>query len=195
MVKTLHVNSTQEPEKRSLKWLKLKKDQLDKQGDSIDTVVVGAWWGRGKRKGVLGAFLLTSQVNDGDGEFQTLCKIGTGLTDDQLKNFTEKLSEIVVEKKDPRIKVQENNKSELLQPDVWLEIKYVWEVKAADLSLSPVHSCALGLVNEARGISLRFPRFIRERDDKTPENATTSEQVVEMYKAQANKEDDGDEFD
>jgi len=78
------------------------------------------------------------------------------------------------------------------KPDVWFEAKVVWEVLAADLSLSPVYSAAKGLCGDGtRGVSLRFPRYIKERDDKAAEDATGSEQVAEMYKRQVSTQDHG----
>lgn len=72
-----------------------------------------------------------------------------------------------------------------LVPDVWLEAKVVWEVKAADLSVSPVYTAGIGIVDSSKGISIRFPRLVRVRDDKTCEETTSPEQVADMYRNQA----------
>jgi len=72
-------------------------------------------------------------------------------------------------------------------PDVWLAPTLVWEVRGADLSLSPRHTAATGLVPQKRGVSLRFPRFIRTREDLRPDGATTPPQLAALYHSQKNK--------
>jgi len=84
-----------------------------------------------------------------------------------------------------------------MTPDVWLEPCQVWEIKCADLSISPVHTSAFGVKADGKGIGLRFPRFLRIRDDKQPEDATSAEQIVDMFESQAsiNNDKGGDDDD
>jgi len=173
MIKSLvTAASTYIPDKRSREWLKVKKDYIEGMTDSFDLVVVGAWQGRGKRTGGLGAFLLASYNRD-SGEFETVCKLGTGFSDEQLESFTRLLMPHKMSQMHPSARVRESPN----QPDVWFEPKVVWEVAAADLSISPQHTAAMGKAAPDRGIALRFPRFLRLRDDKAAEGATSSEQV------------------
>jgi DNA ligase-1 len=72
------------------------------------------------------------------------------------------------------------------EPDVWLDAVCCWEVKCADLSISPAHTGGAGKVHPTKGIGLRFPRFLRVRDDKPVEMATNAEQVADMYRSQDN---------
>lgn len=194
MVKTLDVNATYEPSKRSLNWLKLKKDYLEGLGDSVDLVVLGAYHGRGKRTGVYGAYLLACYDNDTE-EFQSVCKIGTGFSEEDLKALAMTLNQHTIPNKSSQYNV-----SDALQCDVWFDAVQVWEVKAADLSKSSTHKGAMDKISgeAGRGIGLRFPRFERVREDKKPEDATTSDQILDMYYAQESVvggNDIGNDFD
>jgi len=171
--------------------MQLKKDYLAGIGDSLDLVVVGGYYGKGKRTNVYGAFLLACFDADSE-EYQTICKIGTGFSEEMLQTHWDTLRALEMEKPRGDIKIGG------AKPDIWFEPKIVWEVLAADLSLSPIYTAGQGLVEE-RGISLRFPRFIRVRDDKSADDATGPEQIAEMYQRQVlahrkgknNKGDDG----
>ncbi|KAJ1305103.1 hypothetical protein OPQ81_000142 [Rhizoctonia solani] len=178
MVKTLTGEASRyEPSRRSVNWLKLKKDYLAGIGDSLDLVVVGAYYGKGKRTKVYGAFLLACYDPDAE-EYQTICKIGTGFSDEALAAHYAQLQPLEQAKPWGNVKIGG------AKPDIWFEPKVVWEVLTADLSLSPIYEAARGLVDD-RGISLRFPRFIRVRDDKSSEDATEPSQIAEMYERQS----------
>jgi len=189
MLKTLTENATYEPSKRSLNWLKLKKDYLDGMADSIDVVPIGAFYGKGKRTGAYGAFLLAVYDQENE-EFQTVCKAGTGFSDEDLVTHYNFFKDRTVPSAEANYNV-----SDRMVPDVWFEACQVWEIRAADLSISPVHTSAMGVKADGKGIGLRFPRFLRIREDKSPEDATTPEQIVDMFDAQASASKENGTFD
>ncbi|EAA58044.1 hypothetical protein AN6069.2 [Aspergillus nidulans FGSC A4] len=186
MVKMLDTEeSGYEPSKRSRNWLKVKKDYLAGVGDSLDLLVLGAYYGRGKRTSVYGAFLLAA-YNSNSQTYETICNIGTGFSEAMLDELHTTLSPLVIDRPKPFYSHSTVPKD---QPDVWLEPRYVWEVKTADLTLSPRYKAAadefVGTTGGGgKGVSLRFPRFIKVRDDKKPEQATTTRAVAEMYRKQ-----------
>ena len=183
MVKMLDTDeSGYEPSKRSRNWLKVKKDYLSGIGDSLDLVVLGAYYGRGKRTSVYGAFLLAC-YNSSNETYETVCNIGTGFSEAILEELHNKLKDHTIDRPKPFYSHSNVPKD---QPDVWFEPRFVWEVKTADLTLSPRYKAGAEALGDGsgKGISLRFPRFIKQRDDKKTDEATGSRMVVEMYQKQ-----------
>ncbi|KAF4615541.1 hypothetical protein G7Y89_g15319 [Cudoniella acicularis] len=169
--------------KASCEGLMIKKDYLSGIGDSLDLVVLGAYYGKGKRTSVYGAFLLAC-YNPTTETYETICNIGTGFSEAVLEELHTQLSEITITAPKPFYSHSSGN---MHQPDVWFEPRYIWEVKTADLTLSPRYkaACKEGLdLSAEKGVSLRFPRFVRVRDDKGVDEATSSRQVAEMYRRQ-----------
>ncbi|CAB1317087.1 unnamed protein product [Coregonus sp. 'balchen'] len=167
----------------------LKKDYLDGVGDTVDLCVIGAYLGKGKRTGTYGGFLLACYDEDNE-EFQSVCKIGTGFKDEDLEQHYKFLTEHILPKPRPYYRVDQST-----EPDVWLGAVQVWEVKCADLSLSPIYKAGMGLCDPEKGISLRFPRFLRIRDDKKPEDATSGGQIADLYRKQQVVQNQGDKAD
>ena len=178
IVKAIDKNSEYMPGQRNFNWLKLKKDYLDTSlGDSIDLVIIGASYGKGKRKGLYGSFLLAC-YNDDNETYETVTMTGGGLKDSQLEELYNKLKEIILPQ------APSNYKLGKAEPEVIFEAKIVVEVKTADLSMSPIYTAGYDLTPDHRGVSLRFPRFQRTRDDKKPYEACTSEEIVKLYNSQ-----------
>lgn len=175
MIKSLA--SHYRPSHRTNHWIKIKNDYLDNIGDTLDLVVMGAYHGKGKRTGTYGGFLL-GVFNTETEKYETCCKLGTGFSDERLAQLYEDLSGIVTSDISEYVFSEKS-----IVPDIWIRPERVWEIKAASLSLSPVYVAGM---DNGRGISLRFPRFVKERRDKKPNEATTSCQLLAMYKEDLN---------
>jgi DNA ligase-1 len=160
---------------REWTWIKWKKEYIDELSDTLDLVIIGAFAGRGRRSGTYGA-LLCASYNSYEDVFQTVCKLGTGFSDEQLSNLPKKLKDAKVDKGPARVTVAKE-----MKPDFWFTPKYVVEVLGSEITKSPVHTCNWN-DEEKQGLALRFPRFIRWREEKSPEQATTSEEILQMYK-------------
>jgi DNA ligase-1 len=155
-------------------WIKLKRDYRTELSDTVDLVVVGAFAGRGRRAGVYGALLLAAYDPAAD-LFRTVSKCGTGFTDADLAALPERLAPLAAPAKPARVDARQ-------QPDIWFEPGLVLEILSAELTLSPNYSAAWGVIKPDAGLAMRFPRFTgRWRDDKAPEDATTTQELVDLF--------------
>jgi len=179
VVKALHGNAIYQAGARGWLWIKYKRDYKSEMIDTVDLVIVGAFHGRGRRGGTYGALLMAAYNPDKD-VFETVCKVGSGFTDEDLAKLPEMLEPYVIDHKHPRVVAK-------MEQDVWVTPALVAEIIGAEITLSPIHTCAMDKIKPGVGISIRFPRFIRWRPDKGPEDATTSHELVEMYKKQLRK--------
>lgn len=162
---------------RGNNWLKLKREYRNELGDSLDLVVIGAFFGRGRRTGRYGTLLLAS-YNQKNDTFESICKVGTGFTDENLDQFYQILSDRVILKKNPRIESD-------MEPDVWFEPELVVEIVASEITLSPIHRTARDVIRKGSGLALRFPKFTGKiRVEKAPEDASTDQEVITLYKNQ-----------
>jgi DNA ligase-1 len=161
-------------------WIKYKRDYKSEMTDTVDLVVVGAFYGRGKRAGSYGALLLAAYNQEKD-TFETVTKCGTGFTDEDLEKLPSLMQNHLIKQKHPRV-------DSTLKADVWFEPAIVIEVLGAEITLSPIHTCAVDSVRRGSGLAIRFPRFTgKYRSDKAAEDATTSAEMLEMYRNQLKK--------
>ena len=144
---------------------------------SLDLVVIGGYFGKGRRTGNYGTLLLASYDEDED-TFTSICKVGTGFSDESLDQLYQILYPKVTIKKNPRIDSE-------MEADVWFEPELVIEVVASEITLSPIHKAARDHIRKGAGLALRFPKFTGKiRLEKTPEDASTNEEVITLYQSQ-----------
>jgi len=161
---------------RKYYWIKWKKDYASELRDTLDLVVIGAYPGRGRRRNTYGSLLCTAYNPEKDA-FQTVCKLGTGFSDQELENLPQKFKTLKKINKPARAEVLK-----IIEPTYYFTPKIVVEVLGAELTKSPIHTCAQD--ETKKGISLRFPRFIRWRPEKNAEDTTTTTEILDMFKEQ-----------
>ncbi|NWF86491.1 ATP-dependent DNA ligase [Candidatus Bathyarchaeota archaeon] len=178
--KSMAEDSVYQAGARGWLWIKYKRDYKSEMTDTVDLVVVGAFHGRGKRARTYGALLLAAYNSEND-IFETVTKCGTGFTDEDLVKLPEMMKKHVIQHKHSRV-------NSMIEADVWFEPVVVIEVLGAEITLSPIHTCAMGSIRKGSGLAIRFPRFTgRYRIEKAPEDATTASEIVEMYNNQLKK--------
>lgn len=160
---------------REWAWIKLKKEYSGIISDSIDLVILGALYGKGRRVGRYGALLLGSYSKIDD-TFYTICKVGTGFKDNVLTTLSDRLGKLTIHKNHPRVEAG------TLSMDVWFEPRIVLEIVASEITLSPVYTTGRNKIKPGYGFALRFPKFTGNvREDKSPEDSTTVDEVLQIY--------------
>ncbi len=171
------MDSIYQPGKRNFNWIKLKRHTTGHLEDTIDTVVLGYYVGKGRRAGFgIGAFLVGVYDKKQD-LFKTIAKIGTGLKDADWGILKEKCDKIKTDHKPANVDCAKE-----LFPDVWILPEIVVAIKADEITLSPLHTAVKTETHP--GMALRFPRFVGYREDKSEIDATTVNEIKSMYESQ-----------
>jgi len=168
--------ATYEPDKRIDSWLKVKKD-YSLTTDTLDLIPIGGWHGQGRKSAWWSPILLAVR-NPSTGGLEAVTKCISGFTDAFYKANKEKYAE-----GSDNVISRPSYVEYAGEPQVWFEPQEVWEISFADVTLSPTYTAAIGLVNE-RGLSIRFPRFLKVREDKGIEEASTDEFLASLYRKQ-----------
>jgi len=177
-----HRESVYRPGSREYLWIKVKREYRSELADTLDLVIIGALYGRGRRVGKYGALLL-GVYDEKQDLFRSVSKVGTGFTDQHLESFYNSLESLRIAHKPPRVDTRMD------QMDVWFEPKIVIEVIASEITLSPTHTAGLNSIKQGYGLALRFPKFTGKiRDDKGPEDATSVHELIEAFKQQLKKQ-------
>jgi DNA ligase-1 len=170
---------------RNFNWVKLKRHSSGELHDTIDCVILGYIYGRGKRAEFGAGALLVGVYDEKKDEFVTVSRIGTGLSDDEWREIHKRADKIRVDHKPARV-------NSLMEPSVWIKPEIVIEILADEITRSPLHTAGMNKEatdpTEQAGYALRFPRLVSFRTaDRKPEDATTVKELVEMFKQQGKK--------
>lgn len=173
-----HLKSNYRAGAREFAWIKLKREYRSEIVDTLDLIIIGAFHGRGRRVGKYGAYLLGAYDKDND-IFRSICKVGTGFTDENLSNFHSILKQYILPQKYANVDSK-------LEADVWFEPYIIIEIIASEITLSPLHMCGMNSVRQGSGLALRFPKFTGKiRNEKNIKDATTVQEIINLYKKQS----------
>ena len=171
------LDAVYQPGKRNFNWIKLKRRTGQKLGDTIDTVVLGYYVGQGRRAGLgIGAFLVGVYNQELDC-FESIAKVGTGMTDIEFVDLKMRCDRVAMDHKPGNVSVAKS-----LWPDIWTNPQIVCEIRADDITQSPLHTA--GKTDDSLGYALRFPRFVKYRTDKSSIDATSSTELAHLYEIQ-----------
>ena len=155
-------------------WIKFKKEYKEELADTFDLTIIGALYGAGKRANTYGSLLLAAYDPE-ENKYYSFTKVGSGFTDEILEQLPKMLDKYKLIEKHKFVETG-------MKTDVWFEPKIVMEVMGAEITVSPTHTVAKNKIKKG-GLALRFPIFIRWREDKSPENATTVKEIYDLYKS------------
>ncbi|MBW3015930.1 ATP-dependent DNA ligase [Candidatus Woesearchaeota archaeon] len=167
IAKSMAEDSVYRPGTRGWLWIKWKKEYVKGLMDTIDVVVVGAFLGKGRRRGQYGA-LLCAIYNKKSGKYETITKLGTGFTDEMLAKMPKMFKKYIVDEKPSEL----NSK---MKADVWFKPEVVAEIIGSEITKSPLHTAGTGY-------ALRFPRFLRWREDKDAKQTTSLKEIKALVK-------------
>ncbi len=171
---------------RKFSWIKMKRSYKAELSDTVDLVVIGYYLGKGQRTEFGFGGMLAAVYNDKRDVFESITKIGTGFTEEQMSFFKESLDKSRCSSKPVRVESS-------IEPDVWVEPLHVVEVRADEITRSPTHACGKNDYKspDEQGYALRFPRIISKGyRDKKPDDATTTKEIIEMFNSQKKKSTD-----
>jgi len=164
---------------RGFAWTKIKREYRSELVDSLDLVIVGGAHGRGRRVGKYGALLLAI-FDKNENVFKSVCKVGSGFTDEVLEELFDELGKYKIPNKHARV----NSKLEM---DTWFTPTIVIEIVASEITLSPEYDAGMNSIRKGFGLSLRFPKFTKKiRRDKNPQDITDETELIQMYRKQRN---------
>jgi DNA ligase-1 len=169
------LDGTYDAGKRGFNWIKMKRSYQSQMADTVDCAIVGYYYGKGRRASWGLGSLLVSVYDRQNDLLPTVTRVASGLSEAGWQELCERLQPDRIEHPDPRV-------VNVIKPDVWVLPRYVVELQADEVSRSQMHPA--GRTDDGPGYALRFPRIIKERPERTPEDATTVEEVIDLYKMQ-----------